>query len=201
MKIHAKMAVFLVVIAIAASVASPVFANERSPSPKKTPQRSNMIQWVKDLRFRSSHEDLASKSEAIASKNYEFKKEIKNRFTEKRKIQLREWWTRASKRLNMIIGRLNKIADKIAARLDKFAAEGKDVTAQRAELVTARTKITLATQSVASASAQIDSILINNTPADALKKLHDLQSSVIAKIRDAHRTLVTLLASLRNVAP
>jgi hypothetical protein len=128
--------------------------------------------------------------ESIASKSQEFKKDMKERLTEKRRTQLREWWTRASKRLTNIVNRLNKVADKIATR-----------NPNPQDLAAARAKITIASQSIASASAQIDGILTSNTPADAFRKLHDLQSGVIAKIRDAHKALVTLLASLRNVAP
>ncbi len=177
-------------IAILALAASPAFAdNDSSDDREKDSRRANAVQWVKD------------RLPSPASKSQEFKAEAKNRLTEKRKNQLKEWWKRTNKRLTMLVSRLTKVADKISARLDAFAAEGKDVTAQRAQLVAARAKITLATQSVASASAQVETILANNTPADAFRKLHNLQSGVIAKIRDAHRALVTLLASLRNVAP
>lgn len=179
--------------AILALVASPTLANNGQEKQDRNTPRPTIKMPVR-----------ANIRDIVTSKSQEFKQkvqDVKDRLTEKRKTQLKSWWTRASKRLSNITEHLTKIADKISVRLDKLAANGKDVTAQRTELTAARAKIVVASNSIASASLQIDSILANNTPTDAFRKLHDLQSGVITKIRDAHRALVTLLASIRNVAP
>lgn len=146
---------------------------------------------------------VASKSEEfqarLATKSQEFRAEIKNRFTEKQKIHVKGWWTKAAKRLTAITTRMNKIADKITTRLDALAESGKDVSAQRTQLAAARVKINVAIQSVAAGSTQIESILQTSSSSMAFKQVHEMQSGVIVKIREAHRALVELLASLRNV--
>jgi hypothetical protein len=117
-----------------------------------------------------------------------------------RKTKLKKWAANMQRRLNGLVERLTKTATKIQTRIDVLAAAGRDVTKLRADLAAARVKVAVAQTTVASVSAQADLIIANNTPKDALTKLHGLQKDVTAKIRDAHQALVKVLAETHGLS-
>jgi predicted nucleic acid-binding Zn-ribbon protein len=191
MTFRTKTTALFALVAVLLLAASPALANNGQEKQDRNTPRPTVKMPVR-----------ANIHDVVASKSQEFKQkvqDVRNRLTEKRKAQLKSWWTKAAKRLTAIATRMQKIADKIATRLDTLAASGKDVSVQRTQLAAARVKIDGAIQSVAAGNAQIESILQTSSSSMAFKQVHDMQSGVIVKIRDAHRALVELLASLRNV--
>jgi DNA repair exonuclease SbcCD ATPase subunit len=125
--------------------------------------------------------------------------EFKERLSERRKEHIKQWWARVNRRLSAVIERLYKLADKIDGRLDRAEAAGKDVSEQRDDLTEARAKIDAAKQKLADATAEVESIIADGTPREAFAKLRELHKGVISSIREAHRALVAVLVSLRDL--
>jgi DNA repair exonuclease SbcCD ATPase subunit len=141
----------------------------------------------------------SSRREEAKERMQEKREEMKERLSNARQERIKSWFKRMQKRLTMLIDRQYRLADKIQVRLDRAAENGKDVTSLRADLAAARTKIDTAKQALTGMAGQIDSILEDNSPREAFAKLHELQKDVFNKIREAHRALVKVIASLRGI--
>lgn len=193
----------------------PVFAAEADISVQASASaRSGIMKVIQDLRakFRSDvkeerndmKNDIQDRREetkdTIKEKRAELKAEVATRLSKARAQRVKSWFTRTHRRLSNIIDRLTKTADKIEARLNILAASGRNVTQLRSDLAAARVKIMVAKTALASMSAQVDVIITNNTPKEALAKLHVLQKDVMAKIRDAHSALVKVLAATKGLS-
>lgn len=202
-------------LAVVASTVSPVLANDVSVSVKASAEtRGGILQTIKDLRAKFRTEvktdrqatDMKVKAEreelrdSTKEKRETLKAKVAAELSLKRKERIQKWVTQMQKRLTNLVDRLNKTADKIQARIDKLAAAGRDVTKLRADLAAARTKVTIAKDAVAGISAQATVIISSNEPTVAFRKLHELEKSVMQKIRDAHQALVKVLASTRGLS-
>lgn len=128
------------------------------------------------------------------------REELKERLSASRMERLKAWWNRTARRLGKIIEREDRIAEKIQERINKLKNRGRDVVQLQKDLDAAKVKIDAAKKALTDAMAQVDGILANNTPKEALRKLHELQKGVIAKIREAHSALVKVLASTRGLS-
>ncbi len=178
---------FSIIIAIALLGTLPSAAGAVSYAPKSV--RADVSESLRNLRGKiASHsEDLR---DHITSRS--------ERVTRAKQQQVKRWWNKTQRRLNVIVTRQSNLTDKMQQRITALAGNGTDIAAAQNALDDAKTKITAAQQALTTATSHVADIIANNTPMNAFKKIHDFQRNIMDAIRSAQQALVKAAVAIRQ---
>lgn len=196
----------LVVAALVAATAAPVFADESS-SPSPSPSSSPRVREDQKQRLEQQREEqkqrLEQEREAQKQRLEQQREAQKQRLEQEREDRITSFWKKTGERLQKLISREGSVYKKIDERLKKLEEAGKNTAAQRALLVIADTKIKAAQTALTTAigDAELAKLIADNKPmSEITARIRVLHKGVLAAIRDAHKALVDVIVSTRGMS-
>lgn len=143
--------------------------------------------------------EMKKKREEFQAGMEERKMELKKKLGEQKAVRIEQFFANMMKKFEDAIDRLEGVADKIENRLTASTADPADLAVVQAKLAAARGKISEAETALADAKAKYADAVKDTDFRESFKKVRALVEGVASKVKEAHRALVDVTASIKEL--
>ncbi len=125
---------------------------------------------------------------------------LKKKLGDVRAKKIEEYFKRMVKKFEAAIDRLNDLSDRIEKHLNKLADNGKDTAGLKDKLAKARAKIGEAETALENMKTKYGEMASSTDPVKKFKDVKKLGEMVTPKLKDAHRSLVDVINSIKGMS-
>lgn len=143
--------------------------------------------------------EMKKKREEFKAGMEERKAELKKKLGGQKAQRIEQFFAAMMKKFEEAIDRLKGVADKIENRLTSSTAAAEDVAVLQAKLAVVRAKITEAELALADAKAKYTDAVESSDFRESFKKVNELVRGVAAKVKEAHRALIGVTSSIKQL--
>lgn len=152
-------------------------------------------------RLEEIREKFRERREEIQEQIEERRGAIRERISEQKKIRIRNFFGRLTRRMEAAISRLERLIARIEARIAKIEAADSEIDTSDAKetLTEAKTKLTEVKAALADAQDGLEDILSAEDPKEAFRNARDLIKGIKEQLIEIHRLLVQAIGEIKGL--
>ncbi|OHA02344.1 MAG: hypothetical protein A3J58_01890 [Candidatus Sungbacteria bacterium RIFCSPHIGHO2_02_FULL_52_23] len=143
--------------------------------------------------------EMKKKREEFQTKMEERKMELKKKLGEQKAVRIEQYFSQMMEKFQTAIDRLKGVADKIESRLTSSTADPANLAVLQTKLTAARAKIGEAEAALADAKVKYTDAVNSTDFKESFKKVRALVEGVAVKVKEAHRALVDVTSSIKEL--
>ena len=143
--------------------------------------------------------EMKKKREEFQAGMKERKMELKKKLGEQKAQRIEQFFANMMQKFQEAIDRLKGVADKIESRLTASTADPADLAVLQTKLTAARASITEAETALADAKVKYADAVSSADFKESFKKVRALVEGVAIKVKEAHRALVDVTSSIKEL--
>ena len=202
------------IVSVSAAVLMPfaALAHEAVAAETSTEQRQQMqVDRQKGLdaakteraaleeKARQMRDEVKSKQEELRREMQTRMEELKKKLGEQKAVRIEQYFSQMMEKFQTAIDRLKGVADKIESRLTSSTADPANLAVLQTKLTAARAKIGEAEAALADAKVKYTDAVNSTDFKESFKKVRALVEGVAVKVKEAHRALVDVTSSIKEL--